>query len=315
MFEALVDRIHNLLFGTPIVRRVAPRLAAVWHEIDSSHPLYEVRRTAWQVRHGRRRRFPVRVAFTPEMPRYFHGAYQLCERLNVEVAAAPEADVLIHWRNVTVWGDPPPDLDPRAINARVRDISKRHVNEVHGRVFGYDLEPEPDATEFVAKSDRNATHDGRIVARPSGDAGVVTQRLIDNRLGEHMVTDVRVVLMDGRIVLCVVRYRPATNRFLGQGFSLLAVLADPDACFSSVEQAQLAAMCDAVGADWAELDVLRDRASGRLYVVDVNPTPGAPIPSLSPEEHEACWRLQEAGFARLLRAHAPEPSARSAAAE
>jgi hypothetical protein len=304
MFEELVDRIHSLLFGTPIVRRFAPRLASGWHEIDSSDALYELRRTAWQLRHGRRTRFPLRVAFTPEAPRYFHGAYQLCERLNVELVAVSEAEVLIHWRNGTTWGEPPTGLDARAINARVRDISKRHVNEVHGKVFGYDLEPEADATEFVAKSDRNATHDGRIVARRSDEAGVVTQRLIDNRLDEHMVTDFRVVLMDGRIVLCVVRYRPATNRFLGQGFSLLAVLTEPAASFSSVERAQLAAMCDAVGADWAELDVLRDRASGRLYVVDVNPTPGAPIPSLSPDEHRACWRLQEAGFAALLRGHA-----------
>lgn len=304
MFEELVDRVHAVLFGTPLVRRVAPRLSAAWHAVDSSAPLYAVRRTAWQVRHGRRTRFPLRVAFTPEEPRYFHGAYQLCERLNVEITPAREADVLIHWRNATEWGDPPPDLDRRAINGRVRDISKRHVNELHGTVFGYDLEPEPDAIEFVAKSDRNATHDGRIVGRPSGEAGVVTQRLIDNRLDAHMVTDFRVVLFDGRIALCVVRYRPVTNRFLGQGFSLLAVLAHPDACFSPAEQAQLAAMCDAAGADWAELDVLRDRGSGRLYVVDVNPTPGAPIPSLSREEDDACWRLQEAGFAQLLRTHA-----------
>ena len=305
MFEELVDRVHAFLFGTPIVRRAAPRLAGTWHTIDSSLPLYELRRTAWQIRHGRRRaRFPMRVAFTPEAPRYFHGAYQLCERLNVQITAAPEADVLIHWRNATEWGDPPPDLDARAVNARVRDISKRHINELHGRVFGYDLEPELDATEFVAKSDRNATHDGRVVARRSSEAGVVTQRLIDNRLDAHMVTDFRVVLFDRRIVLCVVRYRPVANRFLGQGFSLLAVLTPPDACFSATEQAQLAAMCDAVGADWAELDVLRDRGSGRLYVVDVNPTPGAPIPSLSRDEDRACWRLQEAGFAQLLRAHA-----------
>jgi len=293
-----------MLFGTRFLRPVAPTLAAVWHAIDSSRAIYEVRRIAWQARTGGRRRSLMHVAFTPEAPRYFHGAYQLCERLNVGLTAATEADVVIHWRNGTVWGEPPADLDPRAINARVRDISKRHVNEVHGRVFGYDLGPDPDATEFVAKSDRNATHDGRIVPRRSGETGVVTQRLIDNRLDEHMVTDFRVVVMDGRIVLCAVRYRPVTNRFLGQGFSLLAVLARPETCFSPAEQAQLAAMCDAVGADWAELDVLRDRGSGRLYVVDVNPTAGAPIPSLSKADLTNCWRLQEAGFARLLRDHA-----------
>ena len=293
-----------MLRATPVVRRAAPTLAAAWHEIDRSQVLYETRRLASQARHGRRKRFPLRVAFAPQAPRYFNAAYQLCVRLNVDIVPLADADVALHWADATLWGDPPSGLDPGAINVRVRDISKRHVNQLHGQVFGYDLDPDPGATQLVEKSDANARHDGRMVARPSGAPGVVTQRLIDNRLDDHLVTDHRVALMDGRIVFRAARYRPLANRFLGRGPSLLAVLHPPDAYFSAAEQAQVAAMCEAAGADWAELDVLRDRTSGRLYVVDVNPTPGAPVMTLTAVDLVAHWRLQERGFADLLRAHA-----------
>jgi hypothetical protein len=212
--------------------------------------------------------------------------------------------VVLHWADVTVRQDPPTDLDPRAINAGVRDISKRHVSEVHGKVLGYDLEPEPEATEFVEKSDANASHDGRIVERPSGAPGVVVERLVDNRLDEHLVINHRVSVMDRQIAWTVVRYRSVSDRFHLGGKSLWAVVVDAAATFSLDEQERMIAMCEAMGADWAELDVLRDRTSGLLYVVDVNPTPGAPITALPPADLAAYWRLQEQGFAALLRGHA-----------
>lgn len=303
MLEALVDRVHAWLLATPIVRLAAPSLAAAWHEIDRSRALYRTRRLLWQARHGRRRRFQLRVAFTPEAPRYFHAAYLLCERLNVDIVPDGDADVIFHWADVTVREDPPPDLDPRAINARVRDISKRHVSEVHAQVFGYDLQPEPGDTEVVEKSDANATHDGRVVERPSGAAGTVVERLIDNRLDEHLVTDFRVSVLDGRIVCTLQRYRPISARFSHSG-NVVTVVVETDGAFDPDEQARLVGMCKAMGADWADLDVLRDRSSGRLYVVDVNPTRGPPHPSHVGPELATYWRLQERGFAALLRGHA-----------
>jgi hypothetical protein len=304
MMESLVDRTHALLRATPLMRRLAPSLAAAWHEVDRWHALYEIRRLAWQVRHGRRRTFPLRVAFAPEAPRYFHAAYLLCVRLNVDVVQPAEADVVFHWADVTVRHDPRPELDPRAINAGVRDIGKHHVSEVHAQVFGYDLEPEPGATEVVEKSDANATHDGRIVTRPSGAPGLVVERLIDNRIDEHMVIDLRVSVMDGRIICTLRRYRPIGDRFSHSGTNLVTLVVDADTTFDPDEQAHLVAMCEAMGADWADLDVLRDRTSGRLYVVDVNPTRGPPHPGLAGSELATYWRLQEHGFAALLRAHA-----------
>ncbi len=297
----LVERTHSLLRETPVVRRAAPTLADSWHGLDRSHLLYETRRL---VRHGRRRKFPVTVAFAPEAPRYFHGAYQLCIRLNVDIVPLRRADAAIHFVDATLRDEPPSELDARAINARLRDISKRHVNEVHGRVFGYDLSPEPGTAELVEKSDDNAAHDGQVVDRPTGRPGVVAQRLVDNRLTDHVVADHRVCVMDGRIVYDILRHRPVQDRFRHVSQNRLAMVVDPSSQFSDDELAHLVAMVEAMGADWADLDVLRDRNSGRVYVVDVNGTPAAPSDGLRDEELATYWRLQEVGFAELLRAHA-----------
>ena len=48
----------------------------------------------------------------------------------------------------------------------------------------------------------------------------------------------------------------------------------------AAERASIAAFAAAMGADWAGLDILRDRASGRIYVVDVNKTDAGPIIAL-----------------------------------
>jgi len=278
-------------------------LAAAWHDLDRTHLLYEFRRRTWQATHGRRTRFPLRVVFTPEAPRYFHGAYHLCVRLNVDVVRS-HADVTLHWADVTMRSDPPRPLPAATINAGVRDISKRHVNELHRQVFGYDLDADPGAVAYVEKSDANATHDGRIVERPSAAPGIVTQRLIDNRLDEHLVADYRVAVMDGRIIYVVLRYRPIGDRFRHRAANMVALLVTPESQFTDAEQTAFVAMCTAAGADWADLDVLRDRPSGRPYVVDVNPTPAAPSTGLVGGELAAYWVLLERGFADLLTAHA-----------
>lgn len=299
----LVARTNAALRKIPVIGRATPTLATAWHEVDRTHALYQTRRLAWGLRHGRSH-FPLTVGFTPEAPRYFHSAYRLCVRLGADVVPVTDADVTIHWSDVTVRADPPPGLDPKTINLGVRDISKRHVNRLHLQVFGYGLDADPGATAFVEKSDGNAMHDGRIVDRPSGTAGMVTQHLIDNRLDDHLVADHRVAVMDGRIVMSAVRYRAVDDRFLQGSANVFAALHAPDAYFSATEQAQMAALCAAMGADWAELDVLRDRVSGRLYVVDVNPTASGPVSKLVATELAAYWRLQADGFADLLRAHA-----------
>lgn len=297
-------RLRKLGRTTPVLRQVAPRLERAHHEADGSRLLHRARQLAWIARHGRPPGFPLTMGFTPEAPRYFTLPYKLSLRMGIEIVPVAEADVVFHWADLTVRDEPPPTLEARAVNRDVRDISKARVGVLHEQVFGYGLEPDPGAEQLVEKSDENARHDGRVVARPTGTPGLVVQRLIDNRIDDAIVRDHRVAVVEGRIGMCAARYRQLEERFLSGHHNLYAVLHTPDAYFSPPEQAAMIELVRVMGADWAELDVLRDRGSGRLYVVDVNPTPSGPVTALAPDDLAAYWRQQEASFAGLLRAHA-----------
>lgn len=266
-----------------------------------SQRAYELRRRALRQRRDRPSPLGLRVAFTPEPPRPFHMAYKLCARLDAELVRPEAADVVIYWHDTTIRPPAGPGLDPRAVNAGVGDISKRHVHELHHQVFGYGLEPDPHADFVLEKSDLNSQHDGSVLTRPSGTPGRVVERLIDTHISPTVVLEYRVAVMDERIPLANARFR------LRHDFkrpNLLSTLLTVEETFTAQEQAHLVAFCRAGGADYADLDVLRDRASGRLYVVDFNPTPAGPPLNLTAVDWSVYWHTMEEAWRELLHAHA-----------
>lgn len=70
--------------------------------------------------------------------------------------------------------------------------------------------------------------------------------------------------------------------------------------FSRHEAESIVATVTALGAGFAELDVLRDRATGLPYVVDVNVTPFGPI-SLDTAGGQATGRLHSFAIGRRRR--------------
>ena len=302
----MIVELRRLVRRTLVLRTAEPALAAVWHAWDRGLLAYDVRRRVWQLRHRHDRPAPLglRVGFTPELPRPWHMAYRLCVRLDVSIVSPAAAEVVVHWQDATIRDSPTSDLPAGAVNAGVCDISKRHVDALHREVFGYDLRPDPGAQALVEKSDQNAWHDGRVVAQASGDPGRVVQRLIDNRVNDDIVVDLRVGVAAGRVAFLAARYRLIWDRFHQGDGNLVAVLHPPAAFLTDDEQALLVEFCRAAGADCAELDVLRDRTSGRLYVVDLNPTPSAPITRLRPENVPEYWRLAGEAWREELVAHA-----------
>jgi hypothetical protein len=72
-----------------------------------------------------------------------------------------------------------------------------------------------------------------------------------------------------------VKRRPVERRFAN--FNSSVALKRPDEVFSKREIERLSAFAAAMRLDWGGLDVLRDAATGRLYVVDVNKTDMPPL--------------------------------------
>jgi hypothetical protein len=203
------------------------------------------------------------------------------------LAPASEADVVMHFEDATWSPNAPPatKAGARLINFDCVDVSKSRIAAAFEAAFGYELALDPAAHRgpAVEKSELNGAHDGRIVACPSpARPGYVYQRLIDNRAaqrggdGAELVEDFRCPTVGGRPVCVFIKRRAIATRFANQNCEV--ELTTPERVFSPDEIARIGDFARRLGLDWGGVDVLRDRAEGRLYIVDANKTDmGPPI--------------------------------------
>lgn len=187
----------------------------------------------------------------------------------------------------------------RAINAGSFDISKQAVQRRFESAFGYPLAVDPvqHVGPMVEKSDRNYTHDGRIIEGPIEPAqvrdGFVYQRLVDTVDDEGFAVDLRTIMLGGRAEVVYRKHRAAVDRFLSRNHSV--EILDPARVFTHDELSRLGSFAALMGVDFAAFDVLRDRQDGRIYVVDVNNTPGGlPRPITAAQREDLLARLEPA---------------------
>jgi hypothetical protein len=282
------------------------------------------------IRAGLRERFgaPFTVLFLPNPPRRFHIVYKLCDLAAIRRSTNParpydavwhfmeKAGTIKHLVTCVATTRPP-------INADCHDLRKSHVNRVFGEVFGYPLGVDPTTYRgaIVEKSEANAAHDGRILDGPLEPDALHPeksyQRLVDNSTKDGMVLDLRVVICGDEIPLVYRKLRPRSSRFANENREVS--LTDASVEFSERERILLIVFARAMGADCAELDVLRDNATGKIFVVDLNSTASGPPNHLSAADAERAQRLILPSFLRLLGADGFErtmsdlqPSARRA---
>jgi hypothetical protein len=169
------------------------------------------------------------------------------------------------------------------INDTNFSCDKQLVQEIAARSLGYSsaVDPMTHVGPCVVKSRRNATHDGRVVTcpLPSRDPTLVYEVLIDNRVGAEEIHDYRLLLVFGEMPVAYVKYRPIITRFADQNSRV--TLTTPEALLSAEEIAQCQTFAERIGMEYGELDVLRDAASDRIYIVDANNTPCGPPPQLT----------------------------------
>jgi hypothetical protein len=196
---------------------------------------------------------------------------------------------------------PKPTNVKRFINYRFNDISKSGIDIAHGCIFDRSVciegALEPD-TPYVVKSDDNGTHDGRVKLgrdiTSEDRKGNVIQRVVDNRVDETNVHDIRVPVIGSRIPFVYFKVRGIETRFSNNNRT--ATLSTPLNLLTKAELRRILIFCRALGLDYGELDVLRDRQSGEIYVVDVNNTPVGPPNGLSPAESQLAVREMALAF-------------------
>jgi hypothetical protein len=191
----------------------------------------------------------------------------------------------------------------RVLNINCKDTSKTRVDEVHKAVFGYSLAIDPLTYKglCVKKSNKQTTRNGVIVPCPVDevDEKSVYQIVVNNKINDDYVEDIRVPIVGDNIPFCYLKRRPVQRRFGTETTS--SNLCERDAVLSTTEVELLLRLCRRMGLDYGELDVLRDSDSKRLYVVDVNNTPVGPPKHLdSKSVHVALERLSKAFMASFM---------------
>lgn len=250
-------------------------------------------------------RLPVVVAW-PDFPGSRTTASKICVHLNYRLTnkPLPEADAVLYFEDRT-HGDSVELLrlypQRKIINLHCTDISKVHTDRIHQTVFGYSLTIDPlhYAGIAMAKSDGNAMHDGRAVQCPlqSVEPGTVYQLIVDNSVDANEVMDFRVPVIGQEIPLAYGKFKSMEKRYTNEVSR--TELLDPSAHFSKEELNQLVRFAYAMGAEFCELDVLRHRENGLIYVVDLNKTPYGPPAGMHPEARKKAIALLAVSFHKL----------------
>jgi hypothetical protein len=225
------------------------------------------------------------VLFSPCLPGVFdYTIVKICERLGLRRKAdlTEKTVIAVQWKDSSIVEPIPPISGLRIINHKCIDITKRAVQTKFAEIFGYALAADPaiPGNRIVRKSNLNATHDGVIFDTPvQAEPGYVYETLIHNQISERFVEDIRVPVIGSQIPFIYLKRRPIEIRFTDkQSFVERTV---PENCFSAPEIELIKIFVESMGADFCELDILRDWKSGLIYIVDVNKTPYSSVMKLS----------------------------------
>jgi hypothetical protein len=250
------------------------------------------------VRLSGRRRY--RVWFTPDRPRPWYVVWSAATLAGVKFVRGPEhADAIFYFEDVTV-GTPSRIAGRPVLNAGVTDISKSRVAEAFGRVAGYDLKLDParHTGRAVEKSELNGKHDGRLVDCPTAPLpGKSYQRFIDSSDGETAY-DYRTTIINRKPQFVLVKTKPARDRFSIHNATV--TFHELDQVFSAEEIELIRRFAEDMQLDWGAFDVLRDRASARIYVVDVNKTDTGPAVDLSLRDRGKLKRAIAGAFREMI---------------
>jgi len=224
-------------------------------------------------------------------------------RLGASVSFEPSHDAALNvaWDTGTWFSTSAARrLQPNTLNGECLDISKSKVDRVWSDVAGYSIAVDPLTTsgQFVTKPDENGRRGGHVVTGPltKRQKGTVYQKLVDTRVGDR-VLQIRPVVLNGQIVLVYEKWRPFPQYFKGPELTIPKTAAD---FFTPEEATLLLRFAEQMGLDYGELDVVRDAADGRIYVVDANRTPVRPK-GLPDESVDAAFEPQAEAFAALIK--------------
>lgn len=222
------------------------------------------------------------IAFYPEKPRPWYFIWPVMHASGAKlISDISKADIVFQFDDSTESDHTPPPTKEgaRLVNFACNDISKSKVAEAFERAAGYSLAVDPMtySGRMVEKSEKNACHDGRVIEGPMEPIEDKTyQVLVDNEIEGGLIEDLRCCLCGGKPAVVFRKRREIGRRFLNENAEV--ILDTPENAYSSEEIDLISRFADEMGLEWGGVDVLRDNASGKIYIVDANKTDmGPPI--------------------------------------
>lgn len=250
------------------------------------------------------------IAFHPDKPRPWYFIWPVMHASGAKlISDVSKADIVFQFDDSTHADHSVPNTKPGAklVNFSCTDISKSNVADCFERAAGYGLKVDPRTYDgpMVEKSEKNACHDGRIIEGPMDPVEDKTyQRLIDNEIEGGLVEDLRCCIVGGEPTVVFRKRRELSRRFLNENAEVL--IDEPRKCYTSDEIDVIRSFAAEIGLEWGGVDVLRDRASGRIYIVDANKTDmGPPVALKLGDKLKSTRRMARA----FVTAFAPKRSA------
>lgn len=239
------------------------------------------------------------LTILPRRPLPCYTIWGIAQVLGLKLVTRPVEKGIL-WLDVTTISPHESNTKcTKAINSSCRNIKKSFVSSTYQNVFkrSIDVDPKSYRGLIVQKSEINGAHDGRILSAPliSPRSDCCYQKLIDNRTQDGMrVVDERVVIVGNMIPLVYRKERSIEKRF--ESSSIQTKPLDPNDVFSSIEQRQISHFAKEIGMEFGELDIIRDKSDGNIYIVDANKTSIAPPINLSFSERLAALKIVGAAF-------------------
>jgi hypothetical protein len=221
------------------------------------------------------------INFYPHAPGQHYIIWRICSVLGVKLRNhAFNKGINVYWIDGTLR----PVIDDDVINGQCNDISKKKVAAVHSKVFGYsmDIDPLTYGEDIVVKNNLNAKHDGRILKGPIKDINdnYVYQKKINNNVSDNLIEDIRIPIISRNIPFVYIKRRPVVTRF--SNTNAIAFLVNTDEVLSENEKYLTLKFSEEIGLDLGEIDAIRDRDTGNIYLIDVNNTPYGPPNHIDP---------------------------------
>jgi len=272
-----------------------------WSEVITKDIVSLLKSLQYFLGHGKKK--PVIVA-SPDLPGKRTTLHKIAGVLGYRLTNIPlqRAELIVQFDDQTFSSTQIPKIlqGQKMINENCRDISKQHVDEVHLKVFGYNTIINPLIYQGIAvmKSDENARHDGQKITCPIDplEDGAIYQILLDNTVDDQFVVDYRIAIIGKTIALLYCKFKTHEVRFTNEVHH--ARLHRSAEFLSEEEERLIIKFCLEMGAEFCELDVLRHKADGRIYVIDLNKTPFGPPAGLSDLDNQKALSILAESFHR-----------------